>query len=166
MLRRSLLVGVASTVVVATSIASPSDSRGPLGSTASRVIATVTTSDFRVVLAARQTGTGGGASSAVVTATVSQRVGGRWQQTATHRLRDAYFWNTATGPRAWCRLEIRTAGTQPKFRPYVLVQLLVSPALGCGTTQRFRLGTGPIVSTSRFWGRWAPHRAAPTMRAP
>jgi hypothetical protein len=144
MLRRVLLVGVgvAGALVVAASIASPSDSRGPLASTVRRVIGTVTTSDFRVVLTARQTGAGGGAPSAIVRVTTSRRVVGRWQQTATHRLKGTYFWNTATGPRAVCRLEIRTAGTQPTFQPYVVVQLLASPALGCGTTQRFHLATG------------------------
>jgi hypothetical protein len=145
MLKRVLLVGVgvAGALVVATSMASPSDSRGPLAPTASRVIATVTTSDFRVVLTARQARAEGSPPSAVIRVTTSQRIGGRWQQTATHRLRGTYFWHTATGPRAVCRLEIRTAGAPPKFRPYVVVQLLVSPALGCGTTERFHLATGP-----------------------
>jgi len=144
MLRSVLLVGVgvAGALVVATSMASPSDSRGALAPTASRVIATVTTSDFRVVLTARRARAGGSAPSAVVRVTTSQRIGGRWQQTATHRLKGTYFWNTATGPRAVCRLEIRTAGPQPTFRPYVVVQLLVSPALGCSTMQRFHLATG------------------------
>jgi hypothetical protein len=145
MLRRVLLVavGAAGALVVAMSMASPSYSRGPLVPAASRVIATVTTSDFRVVLTARQARAGGGAPSAVVAATTSQRFGGRWQQTATHRLKGNYFWNTARGPRAVCRIGIRTAGAQPTFRPHVVIQLLVSPALGCGTTQRFQLATGP-----------------------
>jgi hypothetical protein len=144
MLKRVLLVGVgvAGALVVATSMASPSDSQGPRASTVSKVIATVTTSDFRVVLTARQTGAGGGAPSADVGVTTSQRVGARWRQTATQRLKGTYFWKTTTGPRAVCRLDIRTAGAQPTFRPYVVVQLLVSPALGCGTAQRFRLAMG------------------------
>lgn len=144
MLKRVLLIaGAAGALVVATSLASPSDSRGPRGSILSRAIGTVTTSDFRAVLTARQRGAGIGAPSADVSVTISQRVGGRWQQTATHRLKGTYFWKTATGPRAVCRLEIRTAGTQPMFRPYVVVQLLVSPALGCGTAQRFSLAREP-----------------------
>jgi hypothetical protein len=79
--------------------------------------------------------------------TTSQRLHGRWQQTTTHRLNGTYFWNTATGPRAVCRLEIRTASAQPTFRPYIVVQLLVSPALGCGTAQRFRIATAEVSGT-------------------
>ena len=144
MLRRVLLVGVgvAGVLVVATSMASRSDSRGPLALTASRVIAVATTSDFRVVVTGRQAGAGGSPPSAVIRVTTSRRIGGRWQQTATHRLKGTYFWNTATGPRAVCRLEVRTAGAPPSFRPYVVVQLLLSPALGCGTTQRLHLAMG------------------------
>jgi hypothetical protein len=105
--------------------------------TTMRTIATASTNDFRVVLrAARQPAD---PPTAVVTATTAERVGKAWRQTGSHRLAGPFFWNTLTGPRAVCELTIRTAGAQPTFRPYVTIQLLRTPALGCGVAGRYAL---------------------------
>jgi hypothetical protein len=108
-------------------------------STAPASVAVVTSDDFRVVVTAAKGASGGGAPTAVVTATTFERTAGRWQRTGTYRLNGTYFWNTVTGPRALCQLELRTAGARPGFRPQVRLQLLVSPALGCGRTHSYAL---------------------------
>ena len=103
-----------------------------------RTIASASTSDFRVVLTAARRG-GGSAPTATITLTTSRRLGGGWQRTGVHRLRGTYFWNTVTGPRAVCRLEVRTTGSSARFQPQVLVQLLLSPSLGCGPAAEYDL---------------------------
>jgi len=100
-------------------------------STTVRTVASTTTRDFRVVVEAVRSGEGA-ASEATLTLTTFGRHRGAWQRTGTHRLGGTYFWKTVTGPRAVCRLEIRTTGAQTKFRPRAVVQLLQSPSLGCG----------------------------------
>jgi hypothetical protein len=35
-----------------------------------------------------------------------------------------------------CRLEIRTTGPSAAFKPRAIVQLLVTPSLGCGPVER------------------------------
>jgi hypothetical protein len=107
--------------------------------TAKRVatVATVTTFDFRVAVVAERIG-GGTAPTAQVRAAIAQRIGGGWRERRELRLRESYFWRTVTGPRAVCRLEIRTAST-PTRRPHVTIQLLQSPSLGCGPTHRLLL---------------------------
>jgi hypothetical protein len=101
-------------------------------------IATVTTSDFRVVVTAEKTGSGS-APTATVRVITSKRSGRSWRRTGAHRLGGSYFWNTVTGPHAVCRLDIRTSSLEARARPYVVVQLLLTPALGCGAAQRFAL---------------------------
>jgi hypothetical protein len=85
MLKRVLLVGVGvgGALVVATSMASTSDSRGPRASTVSRVIATLTTSDFRAILTARQTGAGG-AAGVLMLARIQRTSGHQGIHTLTH----------------------------------------------------------------------------------
>src|SRR5688500_17801619 len=74
-----------------------------------KTIASASTSDFRVVLTATKLGDGG-APSARVTVTTSRKVAGDWRRTGGGRLVGTYFWKTVTGPRAVCRLELRTTG--------------------------------------------------------
>src|ERR687883_664731 len=94
-------------------------------------IAILTARDFKASLAATKHAGGGGAPTAAVTLSTFERVHGSWRRTGTRRLRGTYFWNTVTGPRALCTFEIHTAATRRASRPSVVVQLLVTPALGC-----------------------------------
>jgi hypothetical protein len=127
-------LGVAA-ALVATAYATRSDAARSDGvATTARQIATLTTSDFRVVVRAKKAGNGG-APTAVVEVTTSQRVGGRWRATGTHRLKGPYFWNTVTGARALCRLEVRTAASAPR----AVVQLLLTPSIGCGPATSYPL---------------------------
>jgi hypothetical protein len=100
-------------------------------------VATVTARDVRAaVVAIRKSG--GTIPTAEVRVALARKVDGRWRETGEMRLREAYFWRTASGPRSICRLEIATAGS-PTSRGYVAVQLLRSPSLGCGPLHRFAL---------------------------
>lgn len=101
-------------------------------------VATLPTRDFRVAVVARRLA-GGGAPTAKVRVGLARRVGGSWREFGERRLGETFFWNTVTGARAVCRLAIASAGASPSFRPYVTVQLLLSPSLGCGRTHRVAL---------------------------
>jgi hypothetical protein len=96
------------------------------------------TSDVRTVVTATKT-SGGAAPTAAVRATSFERRGGRWVRAGVHALPGIYFWKTVTGPRAVCRLEIRTEGPGARFRPRAVVQLLASPSLGCGGASTYAL---------------------------
>jgi hypothetical protein len=93
-----------------------------------KTIASATTADFRVVVAASNLGGGGGTPEATVVVRTFERASGAWRRTGERRLAGPYFWKTITGPLAVCRLEVRGTGTKPR----ALVQLLRSPSLGCG----------------------------------
>jgi len=99
-------------------------------------IASLTAADFRVSVVAQRT-SGGAAPSASATLTSWARRGGDWQRSGTFALAGTYFWKTLTAPRALCNLQLVTAARST--RPHVVVQLLVSPSLGCGTAQTFVL---------------------------
>jgi len=103
-------------------------------------IASATTSDFRLVLVATKRG-GSAIPEATVTLRTFEQLDGRWQKTGVHPLRGTYFWKTVTGPRAVCRLEIRTGGARPQFSPRAVVQLLLSPSLGCDSASSYRLAS-------------------------
>jgi hypothetical protein len=141
--RRTGAVGLGIAVALVGAAAAARDTRA--GSDGARPpavqIAAASAGDFRVVLRATKAGSGS-APTAVVSLTTSQRVGGRWERTGAHRLRGPLFWNTVTGPRNVCRLDLRTAGARPRFRPFVVVQLLLTPSLGCGAAQRYDLDGG------------------------
>ena len=107
--------------------------------TAATPIATVTARDFKASLAATKHAGGGGAPTAAVTLSTFERVHGSWRRTGKRQLRGTYFWNTVTGPRALCTFEIHTAATRRASRPSVVVQLLVTPALGCGPVLHYPL---------------------------
>ena len=115
--------------------------RADAGTSQARVatVATVTTGDFRVAVVARRLG--GSPPTADVRVGIARRVGGSWRERGERRLSETSFWRTVTGPRAVCRLEIATAGRSPSFRPFVTVQLLQSPSLGCGKAFRVTLPT-------------------------
>jgi hypothetical protein len=118
-----------------------SESRSAAQSSAQRVVSVgeVTTKDYRAVVFAHRLG--GSPPTAQLTVGSARRVSGRWRELGEKRLDETYFWNSVTGPRAVCRLEIETvAPGQGSFRPAVTVRLLQSPSLGCGNTYRIPLG--------------------------
>lgn len=78
--------------------------------------------------------------TARVTVKTETRAAGSWTPPAVHAHRGTYFWNTLRGRHSICRLEIETAGAAT-HRPVLLVQLLASPALGCGRPQSVPLPT-------------------------
>ena len=110
---------------------------------AARIIATATTTDFRVVLTASKGAPAGGAPTAAVTIRIFDRSGDGWRPTGSRRVAGTYFWNTVTGGRAVCRFALRTAGEARSFRPVAIVQLLVTPSLGCGPARSFPLPSAP-----------------------
>jgi hypothetical protein len=107
-------------------------------SRSSETIAAMTTSDFRVVVSAAKTSSGQAPSASVTVKTFERSFAG-WRPTGARVLEEPYFWKTLTGPRAVCRLEIRTAGQRAGSRPRAIVQLLQSPSLGCGPATSLRL---------------------------
>ncbi len=142
--RRSFIVvglGIAAALVATVYVAGSSADGADGASTApaAALVGTSTTGDLRVAVTAQKADGGGDMPTAVVKVTTSQRVDGQWRRTGTHRVRGTYFWHTVTGRRAVCRLEIRTAGTGASFRPHVVVQLLLTPSLGCGSAYRYAL---------------------------
>ena len=100
-------------------------------------VATVTARDLRAAVVAVRT-SGGTIPTAEVRVALARKIDGSWRETGEMRLREAYFWRTASGPASICRLEIATAAS-PTSRGYVAVQLLRSPSLGCGPLHRFAL---------------------------
>src|SRR5262245_4227727 len=112
-------------------------------SAAARTIATATTTDYRVVLSATRGKPSGGAPSATVRIQLYGRSGDGWRSFANRRVPGTYFWNTVTGGHAVCRLEVRTAGTAPGFRSVAVVQLLVTPSIGCGSARSYPLVSAP-----------------------
>jgi hypothetical protein len=107
---------------------------------ASRVasVATVTTRDFRVAVVATRLSRGATPTAEVRVAAAHRAEGGTWREIGERRLGETYFWHTVTGPRAVCRLELATT-SRPRLRPHVVVQLLLSPSLGCARTYRLPL---------------------------
>jgi hypothetical protein len=110
---------------------------------AARTIATAATTEYRVVLTASKGKPAGGAPSATVRIRLYERAGTGWRQFANRRVPGTYFWNTVTAGHAVCRLEMRTAGEAPGFRSVAVVQLLVTPAIGCARARSFPLVSAP-----------------------
>ena len=106
---------------------------GAAGGVPTKTIAAVTSVDYRAVVTARKSSSGS-APAATVTVTTYTPDKGRWALARDRRLPETYFWKTVTAPRALCRLEISTAGVATGRGPRLIVQLLLSPALGCGRT--------------------------------
>ena len=129
-------VAVTLVVVVMLVAAALATASGEGTSPSAKSIASATTSDFRVVVRATNLGGGSGAPAAAVTVRTFERADGDWRRTSERRLAGRYFWKTVTGRRAVCRLEIRTTGAGAAFRPRAIVQLLVTPSLGCGPVER------------------------------
>jgi hypothetical protein len=142
--RRNLAFTFASTIValgaLATSLATATGAPRKAAAEAERTapVATLTTRDFRVAVVVRRL-TAGAAPTAEVRVGLARRVGGSWHELGERRLRETFFWNTVTGPRGVCRLAIASAGSSPSSQPYVTVQLLLSPSLGCGRAHRIAL---------------------------
>ena len=93
--------------------------------TSARTIATTSSSDFRADLVAQRS-SGGQAPTAGLTVVTYERGQSSWKRLGSHRIAGTFFWKTVTGPRAICRLELATVG-----HARVIVQTLVSPAIGC-----------------------------------
>jgi hypothetical protein len=105
------------------------------GTARTATVGVVTTREFRAAVVATRL-SGGSTPTAEVRVGLARRVAGSWRELGERRLGETYFWNTVSGPRAVCRLEIATAGTRPSFEPHVTVALLLTPSLGCGRTFR------------------------------
>src|SRR3954466_3297210 len=110
---------------------------------AARTIATATTTDYRVGLTASKGKRSGGAPSASVRIRLYGRSGDGWRSFASRRVPGTYFWNTVTAGPAVCRLQRRPAGKTPSFRSVAVVQLLVTPAIGCGRATSYPLVSAP-----------------------
>lgn len=136
------IVVVASALLTAVAIQqTAAASQRDSSATAQRVatVGVVTTKDFRAVVVAERV-SGESPPTAHVSVGYAWRIGGSWRELGEKRLGESYFWNSVTGPRAVCRLEIETvAPGQRSFRPAVTVRLLQSPSLGCGETYRIPL---------------------------
>jgi hypothetical protein len=140
-LAATVVSAIALGAVVLISPTAASAPRGPAGTeavAAVAAVATMTTRDFRVAVVARRLD-GGGTPTAEVRVGLARRVGGSWRELGERRLGETYFWNTVTGPRGVCRLAVASAGSSSTFRPSVMVQLLLSPSLGCGRAHRIAL---------------------------
>src|SRR5262245_50052934 len=98
------------------------------GATTARTIATTSSSDFRADLVAQRS-SGGKAPAANLTVVTYERGQGVWNRLGSPRGTGTCFWKTVTGPRAICKLELATVG-----HARVIVQMLVTPAIGCGRT--------------------------------
>ena len=138
--RHLVPAGLVITAVLVSAAVATGGSSAESGAAAatSRTIASTTTSDFRAVVTAERLD-GGAAAAATATLQTYRRAGGGWRRTGSHELEGPYFWKTLIGPRAVCRLEIRTTGAAARFRPRTLVQLLQTPSLGCGPVSEHRL---------------------------
>ena len=101
-------------------------------------IAALTTLDFRVAPVAQRLDAGA-SPTAEVRVAVARRVGGGWRERSGPLLRGIYFGHPLTGPGSVCRLEVATAGSKSRGGSHVVVQLLRSPAIGCGPTHRLSL---------------------------
>src|SRR5215471_12824599 len=148
-LERRMLIGLISLAVLGVAMIAFATRAGagahgrlasPAKSQSVATIATLAVRDVRVAVGAQRS-SGGAMPTADVRLAVAKRVGSGWRKRGEMRLRGTYFWHTVNGPRSICRLQIATAGTRASFRPYIVVQLLRSPALGCGDVQRFTLPT-------------------------
>jgi hypothetical protein len=124
---------LAATAVLAGGSIAPATAGAP-----AKTIAIVTSVDYRAVVTVRQSSSGT-APTAAVTVTTYSRAAGHWALARRHRLPETYFWKTVTAPRGLCRLEISTAAPGKSRGPRLVVQLLLSPALGCGRTFTFAL---------------------------
>jgi hypothetical protein len=128
MMNRLLLLAlVGTTLIVATTAGAATQS------TKTKTIATAADTAFRVDVFARQTRPGD-APTATITIATYRRVEGGWRLLGNTPLRETFFWNTVTGPRAVCNLNLATAGTA-----HVTVQLLTSPSIGCGKAHTIKL---------------------------
>jgi len=101
-------------------------------------IASATSLDYRVDVTARKT-SGGNAPTAEIIVTSYVRSNGHWQPAGSSHLPGIYFWKTVREPHSLCKLEIETTRTPVAGRPRAIVQVLVSPSIGCGRTQAILL---------------------------
>jgi hypothetical protein len=125
--RLALLVVLAGTLV--------STSAAAATTSAQVTIATASATGFRVDVRAQRTGAGE-APTATVTLVAYRQADRTLKLLSRTRLRGTFFWKAITGPRAICTLNLATAGTA-----HVTIQLLTSPAIGCGPATTIKLPT-------------------------
>jgi hypothetical protein len=134
----------AAVIVLAAAVATlhltAAEARTDGSQTTRKTVASLTTRDVRVVVEATRVNRGA-TPAARVRVAIARRVRGTWRELREARLRQTYFWHALTGPHAVCRLELATTRSRVAYRPYVVVQLLQSPSLGCGRTYRIPLAT-------------------------
>lgn len=133
-IRTALLVQVAVTalVIVASGAAARDTAARPT------TLASATSLDYRVVVSARKN-SGGSTPTAAVIIAIYKRSNSSWHSAGSKRLSGTYFWKTVSAPHSVCRLEIDTASSSTGVRPRAIVQLLVSPSIGCGKPQTILL---------------------------
>ncbi len=130
MMRRTVTALIAVSVLAGGSVGSAAE--GAAANT--KTIATVSTTDFRAVVVARRN-PGGRAPTAAVTVDTYARSGRLWKRVDARALNGPFFWDTVTGPHAFCSFEIATGPGGAGTRPHVVVQLLRSPSVGCAGAQ-------------------------------
>jgi hypothetical protein len=128
LIHRIALLAVLAGTLVSTSAAGAT-------TTAQITIATTSATGFRVDVRAQRTGAGKAPTATVALVTYRQ-TDRTLKLLSRTRLRGTFFWKTITGPRAICTLNIATARTA-----HVTIQLLTSPAIGCGPATTIKLPT-------------------------
>jgi hypothetical protein len=128
--RTLLLVQVA----VAALVIAGGGSAAPDTAAKATTIASANSLGYRIEITARKT-SGGNAPTAEIIVTSYLRSNGHWRLACNTHLPGIYFWKTVRAPHSLCRLEIGTARTTVAGRPRAIVQVLVSPSIGCGRTE-------------------------------
>jgi hypothetical protein len=100
-----------------------------------RIVAGATVGKYRAVVTASKTSTGA-APTATATVTTYVRSGGTWKRTGSHRLDGTFFWKTITAPHGLCRFAI----ARTPAPVHLVVQPLITPAIGCATSATFGFG--------------------------
>jgi hypothetical protein len=136
LIKHQLTLALAGLAVIATAAATASASSNNPSRT--MTVAAISTVEYRASVVAHKTSAE--PPTARVTVEIETRAAGSWTPPAVHALRGVYFWNTLRSPHSLCQLAIETAGGVT-HRPVLLVQLVASPALGCGRDQSFPLAT-------------------------
>ena len=130
-------IAAAVSVTVALSIVSVALAGGGTAAPSAR-IAELSTTDLRAVVTATRRGNETPPTAQVIVTTFKRATGG-WSRTGKHALPGTYFWNTVTGPNAVCRLDLRGGSQAPTKRPRLVIQLLTTPSIGCGSVHHLIL---------------------------
>jgi hypothetical protein len=111
-------------------------------SPATATIGSSTAVGFRISVTATKGSDSGGAPSATVYVTASEKLGGQWRLLGRQRVGrpNGFFWKVVTGPHSVRQLSIDTSSPER-----VTLQLLISPALGWSPAYRFHVQDGHLV---------------------